>query len=89
MPRALVEASSARVKIHVTVLPKPSVLDPQGVAVAGAMKHLGWENPGRIRVGKVVEIEAPERPSDEKLHAICSDLLSNPVIEDYTVDFVE
>jgi len=78
------------VRIRVTVLPKPSVLDPQGVAVAGAMKHLGWENPGRVRVGKVVEIEAPDgRPSDEKLQAICRDLLSNPVIEDYTVDFVE
>ncbi|MGA0092725.1 MAG: phosphoribosylformylglycinamidine synthase subunit PurS [Chthoniobacterales bacterium] len=77
-------------KLRVTVLPKPSVLDPQGVAVAGAMKHLGWEHPGRVRVGKVVEIElSAERPSDEKLHAICRDLLSNPVIEDYTVDFVE
>ncbi|MFZ9931679.1 MAG: phosphoribosylformylglycinamidine synthase subunit PurS [Chthoniobacterales bacterium] len=77
-------------KLRVTVLPKPSVLDPQGVAVAGAMKHLGWEHPGRVRVGKVVEIElSGERPSDEKLHAICRDLLSNPVIEDYTVDFVE
>ncbi len=77
-------------KLRVTVLPKPSVLDPQGVAVAGAMKHLGWEHPGRVRVGKVVEIElSAERPSDEKLHAICRDILSYPVIEDYTVDFVE
>ena len=77
-------------KIRVTVLPKPSVLDPQGVAVAGAMKHFGWDNPGRVRVGKVVEIELPDgRPSDEKLHADCRDLLSNPVIEDYTDDFVE
>lgn len=84
------EASSARLKIRVTVLPKPSVLDPQGVAVAGAMKHLGWDKPGRIRVGKVIEIESTEgRPSDEKLHAICRDLLSNPVIEDYTVDFAD
>ncbi len=77
-------------KIRVTILPKTSVLDPQGVAVAGAMKHLGWDNPGRVRVGKVIEIEAPQgRPDNEKLHAICRDLLSNPVIEDYVVDFVE
>ena len=77
-------------KIRVTVLPKPSVLDPQGVTVAAAMKHLGWENPGRLRLGKVVEIEAPQgRPDEAKLHAICRDLLSNPVIEDYTLDFVE
>jgi len=75
-------------KIRVTVLPKSSVLDPQGVATAEAMKHLGWGQTGRVRIGKVIEIEAPDgRPDDEKLHAICRDLLSNPVIEDYTVEF--
>jgi len=75
-------------KIRVTVLPKSSVLDPQGVATAQAMKHLGWTQRGRVRVGKVIEIEAPEgRPDDEKVHAICRDLLSNPVMEDYTVEF--
>jgi phosphoribosylformylglycinamidine synthase len=75
-------------KIRVTVLPKSSVLDPQGVATAQAMKHLGWTNPGRVRVGKIIEIEAPEgRPDDEKVHAICRDLLSNPVMEDYSVEF--
>jgi phosphoribosylformylglycinamidine synthase len=77
-------------KIRVTVLPKTSVLDPQGVAVAGAMKHLGWTGSGRVRVGKVVEIEAPDGPPDEaRLHAICRDLLSNPVIEDYSVELVD
>ena len=76
--------------MRVTVLPKPSVLDPQGQAAAGAMKHLGWENPGRVRVGKVIEIDSPGIPPDEaKLHAICRDLLSNPVIEDYSVEFLE
>ncbi len=77
-------------KIRVTVLPKPSVLDPQGVATADAMQHLGWKNPGRVRVGKIIEIESPgERPDEDKLHAICRDLLSNPVIEDYTFEIVE
>lgn len=73
-------------KIRVTILPKASVLDPQGVATADAMKHLGWTDPGRVRVGKMIEIEAPERPDEERLHAICRDLLSNPVIEDYTLE---
>lgn len=77
-------------KIRVTVLPKPSVLDPQGVATAGAIQHLGWDNPGRVRVGKVIEIDAPEgQPDEAKLHAICRDLLSNPVIEDYSIEFIE
>ena len=77
-------------KIRVTVLPKPSVLDPQGVATAEAMKHLGWTNPGRVRIGKVIEIEAPEGPPDqEKLDEICGDLLSNPVVEEYSIDITE
>jgi phosphoribosylformylglycinamidine synthase subunit PurS len=78
------------VKIRVTVLPKPSVLDPQGVATAEAIKHLGWTEPGRVRVGKVIEIDTPGAPpDDDRLHAICRDLLSNPVIEDYTVEIAE
>lgn len=74
-------------KIRVTVMPKPSVLDPQGVATAEAMKHLGWEHADNVRVGKVIEIEVPGKPDEAKLHAICRDLLSNPVIEDYSVEF--
>ena len=77
-------------KIRVTVLPKPSVLDPQGVATAEAMKHLGWTTPGRVRIGKVIEIEAPEGPPDQKkLDEICGDLLSNPVVEEYSIDITE
>jgi phosphoribosylformylglycinamidine synthase subunit PurS len=86
-------ASSANLppmKVRVTVLPKPSVLDPQGVATAEAMRHLGWSHSGRVRVGKVIEIDLPEgRPDEEKLHAICRDLLSNPVIEDYVFEISE
>lgn len=77
-------------KIRVSVLPKASVLDPQGMATVGAIKHLGWENAGRVRVGKLIEIDAPHgRPDDDKLHAICRDLLSNPVVEDYSIEFVD
>ena len=54
------------------------------------MKHLGWPGAPRIRVGKMIEIESPGGPPDEqKLHAICRDLLSNPVIEDYSIEFAD
>jgi len=78
------------VKIRVTVLPKLSVLDPQGVATADAMKHLGWPGTPRVRVGKMIEIDAPGEPPEEHLlHSICRDLLSNPVIEDYSIESVD
>jgi phosphoribosylformylglycinamidine synthase len=60
------------------------------VATAEAMKHLGWNIPSRVRVGKLIEIEAPGgKPDESQLHAICRDLLSNPVIEDYSVEYAE
>ena len=60
-------------KAIVTVMPKPSVLDPQGAAIAEAMKHLGLEDVGRVRVGKSIEIELPGAPMKQnfmKLPAI-------------------
>ena len=76
-------------KALVTVMPKPSVLDPQGAAAAEAMRHLGLESIGRVRIGKVVEIELPAGADEARLHEIARDLLSNPVIEDYTLEVVK
>lgn len=67
-------------------MPKPALLDPQGVAVREAMEHLGLHGVSRVRVGKQIEIEFRDRPSDEQLHEICRDLLSNPVVEDYHLE---
>ena len=76
-------------KALVTVMPKPSVLDPQGAAAAEAMRHLGLETIGRVRIGKVVEIELHAGADEARLHEIARDLLSNPVIEDYTLEVVK
>jgi len=75
-------------KALVTVMPKPSVLDPQGAAAAGALHNLGLESIGRVRIGKVVEIELPQPVDEALLHGAARDLLSNPVIEDYTLEVV-
>ena len=73
-------------KALVTVMPKPSVLDPQGAA-AEAIRHHGLKKIGRVRIGKVIEIELPEAADESLLHEIARDLLSNPVIEDYELKF--
>ena len=72
-------------KVHVSVLPKPSVLDPQGAAAAEAIRHLGLQDIGRVRIGKLIELELPESTPDSEIHRIARDLLSNPVIEDYSI----
>ena len=75
-------------KARVTVMPKKSVLDPQGVAVRDAIHHHGLPGVTSVRIGKFMEIEVANA-SEEQLHKICRDLLSNPVIEDYALQVME
>jgi phosphoribosylformylglycinamidine synthase subunit PurS len=72
-------------KARVVVMPKAAILDPQGAAVRDAMKHLGMPEVRSVRIGKYLEIEVEGENGDleKRLHALCRDLLSNPVIEDY------
>ena len=83
-------------KARVTVMPKQAVLDPQGNAVRDAIHHLGLPAASAVRVGKFMEIDLDPAAAgsdraalEEKLHALCRDLLSNPVIEDYRLEFGE
>jgi len=69
----------------VIVKPKEAVLDPQGSAVRDAMRHLGMPEVKSVRIGKYMEINLDGQNADleKRLHGLCRDLLSNPVIEDY------
>lgn len=76
--------------IHVTL--KPSVLDPQGDAVKKAVHSLGMKEVRDVRIGKYIEMEIDgkdEKKVKEKLETVCGDLLSNPIIENYKIDFVK
>jgi phosphoribosylformylglycinamidine synthase subunit PurS len=72
-------------KAKVIVMPKAAVLDPQGNAVRDAMRHLGMPEVRSVRIGKYMEIDIEGQNGDfeSRLHRLCRDLLSNPVIEDY------
>ncbi|MBC7633046.1 phosphoribosylformylglycinamidine synthase subunit PurS [Aeromicrobium sp.] len=74
-------------RVIVDVMPKPEILDPQGKAVHGALPRLGFHGVADVRQGKRFELEVDE--ADEatlaEVHTIAETLLSNPVIEDYTV----
>ena len=73
------------VKVNLIVKPKEAVLDPQGNAVCDAMRHLGMPEVRSVRIGKYMEIDVDGTHADleKRLHGLCRDLLSNPVIEDY------
>jgi phosphoribosylformylglycinamidine synthase len=76
---------------RVIVMPKAAVLDPQGNAVRDAMRHLGMPEVRSVRIGKYmeIEIEGQNGELESRLHQLCRDLLSNPVIEDYELQKTE
>jgi len=74
-------------KAVVTVMPKPAILDPAGVAAGRAMEHLGLKGVRSVRIGKSIEIEI-DNTDEKQLHEIAHDLLSNPVVEDYKLEIL-
>jgi phosphoribosylformylglycinamidine synthase len=74
-------------RVIVDVMPKPEILDPQGKAVHGALSRLGFDEVIDVRQGKRFELEVDD--ADEhtlaEVHRIAETLLSNPVIEDFSV----
>jgi len=79
-----------RAKIYVTL--KEGVLDPQGSAVNKALHALNYKEVQEVRIGKYMEllVEGKDRNKVEKqIDEMCSRLLANPVIEQYTFELVE
>ncbi len=70
--------------VYVTI--KKSVLDPQGVAVQGALHSVGFQEVEGLRIGKYMELtlDTDNRAEAEgRLKEMCEKLLANTVIEDY------
>ena len=71
-------------RVYVTL--KPTVNDPQGLTIRGALHSLGFADVESVRAGKYLEVSlaAKSRGQAEKqLTEMCRKLLANPVIEDY------
>ncbi len=76
----------------IRVMLKPLVNDPQGLAVAGGLRDLGYDNVQSVRVGKRIEVtlDAPDAAAAEAAaREMCERLLANPVIEDFELDVAE
>jgi len=75
-------------KISATVTLKKDVLDPQGKVVGQTLKNMGYNDVVSVRQGKYFEIELNEinkEKAKEKVEEICKKLLTNIIIEDYTI----
>ena len=75
----------------VLVRPKPGILDPQGEAVLGSLKQLGFDVDD-ARVGRVIDLELRNGDREQaraELGRMCEQLLTNPLIESYEIELAE
>ncbi len=75
-------------RMIVEVMLKPEIHDPQGDAIASACHRLGFGQVLGVRQGKRFEVELEGPADDDAVTAITNlarELLSNPVIEDFTL----
>ncbi|MCE1237619.1 MAG: phosphoribosylformylglycinamidine synthase subunit PurS [Hyphomicrobiales bacterium] len=78
-------------KARVTVTLKNGVLDPQGKAIQGALKSLGFAGVDDVRQGKLIELELSTHDrvqAEADLTEMCEKLLANTVIENYRIELI-
>jgi len=77
---------------RVYVSMKPTVLDPQGQTIRSALAGLAHTSITSVRQGKYFEITLEPGTDREKAHAeieqIAHEVLANPVIEEYRIEWV-
>jgi phosphoribosylformylglycinamidine synthase len=75
------------VKATVLVRPKEGILDPQGEAVEGSLRKLGF-HVSSVRVGRVIDIELTPNGGDvrRQVERMCAELLANPLIESVEIE---
>lgn len=76
-------------RVPVQIVPRAGILDPQGTAVAGALRSLGFASVRDVHVGRflVVEVEAASSDTAAALvRDMCAKLLANPVTEDFRLE---
>jgi phosphoribosylformylglycinamidine synthase len=80
-----------KAKVHITL--KKSILDPQGKTIHHAVETLGYQGVEDIRQGKYFEIALDRSIEREEAYAMIErmarEVLSNPVLEEYTVALEE
>ncbi len=74
-------------KIRITL--KPTVNDPQGLTIKGALHNLGFTEVTSVRAGKYMEVKVEVDNQDkaqEQVDRMCQKLLANPIIETYSFE---
>jgi phosphoribosylformylglycinamidine synthase len=80
-------------KAHVYVTLKASVLDPQGQTIHNALRKIGFAEVTAVRQGKYFALSLADSLNAEQARAeverIAREILTNPVIEEFTYKIEE
>ncbi len=79
-------------KAHVWVMPKQTVLDPQGQAIQHALASLGFAQVRGVRQGKFFVLELnglPREQAQKEVERIAREVLTNTVIEEFRCEIVD
>lgn len=71
-------------KVYITL--KPTVNDPQGLTIKGALHTLGFTTVQDVRAGKYIELKIEghdKEKATQEVDEMCRKLLANPIIENF------
>jgi phosphoribosylformylglycinamidine synthase PurS subunit len=74
--------------ISILIKLKQGVNDPQGLAIKNGLNQLGFSDVNSARMGKVIDLSLTANNEEDALSEttlMCDQLLSNPVIEDFSI----
>jgi phosphoribosylformylglycinamidine synthase len=76
-------------RVVVTINRRPEIADPEGTTVMRALHDLGYQEAVSVRMDRVIHMEVdgtdPETVK-RRVEAMCSEILANPVLEDFEVE---
>jgi len=76
-------------KAEIDIMPLKELLDPQGKAVISGLKNMGITEITDVRIGKHISVEIDakdEKTARGKLDKACKELLSNPIMENFSYE---
>lgn len=77
-------------KCYVHVELRPDILDPQGKAILHALQALGYSEVQDVRLAKTIQLvlnAGDKKLLQTRVQAMAEQLLANPVIENFRVEW--
>jgi phosphoribosylformylglycinamidine synthase subunit PurS len=75
-------------RVHVRILPRAGLLDPQGQAVEHALAALRFPEASNVHVGRAIALDVAATNAVDaatRVRTMCERLLANPVTEDFEI----